>query len=247
VQSNEQLRCATERLCDDNHRKRVTWPLGELRPHLSWARLRLTVPASKLSTLAEQGDLAFREPLVITREGIVIDGYARLELARRQGRLTLPCIEYELTEEESLRWLLQRHRQSNGLNDFIRICLALELEPLFKEKARANQQAGGQNKGSSKLTEAERLDVRSKIASAAGVSVGNVTKVKQLMKTAHPKLEKSLRAEEISIHRAWQWCHLLAEKQLEELELYLSQRGTNKTISRMIRRHVAKRSAIPPN
>jgi len=36
-----------------------------------------------------------------------------------------------------------------------RILLALELEPWFKEKARSNLRAGGQNKGSSKLTEAE--------------------------------------------------------------------------------------------
>jgi hypothetical protein len=36
-----------------------------------------TAEIPKPSALAEQGDLAFREPLVITREGIVIDGYAR--------------------------------------------------------------------------------------------------------------------------------------------------------------------------
>jgi len=104
-----------------------------------------------------------REPLVITRDRIVIDGYARLELARRQGRMTLPCIEYELTEQEALHRLLQRLRQSNGPNAFSRILLALDLEPLLTDKARSNQQAGGQNKGSSKLAEAERLDVRKEI------------------------------------------------------------------------------------
>ena len=65
------------------------------------------------------------------------------------------CMEYELTERESLYWLLERHRRSSGLNDFIRILLALELEPWLKNKARLNQQIGGQDKGSSKLTEAE--------------------------------------------------------------------------------------------
>jgi len=75
------------------------------------------------------------------------------------------CMEYELTEPESLYWLLERHRRSNGLNDFIRILLALELEPWLKNKARLNQQIGGQDKGSSKLTEAETVDVRSEIPS----------------------------------------------------------------------------------
>src|SRR5205085_67717 len=98
--------------------------------------------------------------------------------ARLQGRATLPCVEYELTESEALHWLLQRHRRAYALNDFCRILLALDLEPWFKEKARSSQQAGGQDKGSSKLTKAERLDVRSEIAAAAGVSAGNVSKVK---------------------------------------------------------------------
>jgi hypothetical protein len=82
---------------------------------------------------------------VITRERIVIDGYARLELARLKGRLVLPCIEYELTEEAALRWLLQRHRRSNGMNDFCLILLALELESGSREKALSNQRLGGQN------------------------------------------------------------------------------------------------------
>ena len=180
----------------------VTCRLDDLRPHPSYVRHHLAVPASQLSALAERGDRAFLEPLMITEDRTILDGYARLELARRRGRATLPCIAYELTESEALHWLLQKHRRSNGLNDFSRILLALELEPWFKEKARSNQRAGGQNKGSSKLTEAGRLDVRSEIAAAAGVSVGNVTKVKQLTITAHSELLQALRSREISIHRA---------------------------------------------
>ena len=74
----------------------------------------------------------------------------------------------------------------------------MELEPWLKEKAQSNQRAGGQTKGSSKLTEAERIDVRSQIATAAGVSVGNVTKVKQLTTTAHSDIIKALRAKKLS-------------------------------------------------
>jgi hypothetical protein len=43
------------------------------------------------------------------------------------------------------------------------------------------------------LTEAGRLDVRNEIARIAGVSVGNVTKVKQLTTTAHLDILKALR------------------------------------------------------
>jgi hypothetical protein len=131
----------------------------------------------------------------------------------------------------------------NGFNSFGRIRLALDLEPFFKEKARSNQRAGGQNKGWSKLTEAESLEVRSEVASAAGVCTGNVTKVKQLMTNAHPDIIKALQSEELSIHRAWLWSRLSPEGQREELSQYRNTRGIRKTIRDLISRH---RSKTPP-
>jgi len=175
----------TERQLNDNRGRLVTCHPDELHPHPSYIRHNLAVHARQLSAVAELGDLAFREPLVITQDHIILDGFARWTLARLQGRSTLACIEYQMSEAEALQNILQRQRRSSSLNDFIRICLALELEPFLKSKGRAKQQAGGQNKGSSILTEAERFDVRKEIARIAGVSVGNVTKVKQLTTTAH--------------------------------------------------------------
>jgi hypothetical protein len=218
----------------------VTCRLDELHPHPSYIRHHLTVSAAQLSALAERGDQAFLEPLVITQDRTILDGYARLELARLQGRGTLPCIEYELTESEALHWLLQKHRRSNGLNAFSRILLALDLEAGFKEKARSNQQAGGQHKGSSKLTEAERLDVRREIAAAAGVCVGNVSKVKRVISTAHAELLQALSSGEVSIHWASLWWKESAARQREELRSYQSERGIKKTIRRLVSRHRRK-------
>jgi hypothetical protein len=229
---------------NDLHGELVTCRVDELHPHPSYVRHHLAVPASQLSALIARGNLAFREPLVITRDQTILDGYARFELARLQGRQTLPCIEYKLTETESLHWLLQMHRRSNGLNSFSRIVLALELEPGLKDKARLNQQAGGQNKGSSRLTEAERLDVRTEIADAAGVCVANVTKVKQLTMAAPSELLQGLRSGEISIHRAWQWSKLSAEKQTEELRLYRITKLIRRTNQNLISRHLTEPSPV---
>jgi hypothetical protein len=211
--------------------------LDDLRPHPSYIRHHLTVSTAQLSALANQGDLAFREPLVITRDCTILDGYARVELARLQGLRTLPCVEYELNEAEALHSLLQMHLRSSGLIAFTRIMLALDLEPWLREKARSHQQSGGQNKGSSKLTEAEKLDVRTQIAAAAGVSVGNVTKVKQLTANAPPELLQALRNREISIHRAWKWSKETRTKQREELMSFISQRGMKKIIRALVARH----------
>jgi len=185
---------------------------------------------------------------VITRDRTILDGYARLALARLHGRVTLPCIEYELTEAEALHWLLQMHLRSNGLNAFSRILLAVELEPWFKERARSNQRAGGQNKGSSKLTEAERLDVRSKIAAAAGVSVGNVSKVRQLTMTAQPELLQALRSGEIRIHRAWQWSKAASpDLQIDALRSHRANKGVNKAIRDLISRQETTNMPTAPD
>jgi hypothetical protein len=180
---------------------------------------------------------------MITQDRTILDGYARLELARLRGRATLVCVAYELTESEALHLLLQKHCRSNGLNDFTRIRLALDLEPGFKKQARLNQRAGGQYKGSSKLTEAECVDVRRDIAIAAGVSAGSVSKVKQLTVNARREVLDALRSGEIKIHRAWLWSKQLPEKQLAELRLYRENRATNKT-KRLISRHKPKSLSV---
>ena len=138
----------------------VSCSVGELRPHPSYTRHKLCVQAYKLAALADLGDLAFEYPLIITRDRFVIDGYGRWELAKQQARQTLPCLEHEVTEQHALKWLIQTHRPSQGLSDFIRIELALDLEPYFQEQALLNQQASGRSKGLSKLTEAERTNSR---------------------------------------------------------------------------------------
>ena len=76
--------------------------------------------ALKLSALADRGDRAFCEPISITRDGMVIDGYARWELAKRKDRRMLDCYEYDLSSEEALEELIRTHCASRGLTDFVR-------------------------------------------------------------------------------------------------------------------------------
>lgn len=225
----------------------ITCRLDELRPHPAYVRHHLAASTARLSALAERGDRAFLEPLVITQDRTILDGYARWELARRKRRATLLCLEYDLSDEDALRWLLLRHCRSNGLNDFCRILLALELESCFKEKGLSNQQAGGKNKGSSNLTEADRIDVRKKIAEAADVSVGNVTKVKQLIGTPHSELLEALRAGEVSIHWAWKLRTKPPERQQEALMTHRVEKGVNKAIRDLISRHEANSLPTAPD
>jgi hypothetical protein len=90
------------------------------------------------------------------------------------------------------------------------------------------------------LTEVKPLDVRSEIASLARASTGNVTKVAQLRKRAHPHVEQAVRTGEISIHKAWQWSHESPEKQIEKLRLRRIERGLKKKARVLVAQHQAK-------
>ena len=206
----------------------VCCPVAELRAHPSYARHKLSVDVSKLSALSERGDLAFCDPIVITHDRIVIDGYARLELAKRNGTPTLNCIERDVTPEEALEELIRAHCSSRGLTDFVRIELALDLEPYFREKARTNQEAGGKEKGSSKLTIAQPVDTRREVARVAGVSSGNVRKVKHILMGACLTLRQAARTREVSIHLADKWSHEPHARQQEYLRRRRIERGLKK-------------------
>ena len=115
--------------------------------------------------------------------------------------------------------------------------MALQLEPHWRARARQRQRQGGTGKLSSTLTKANAIDVRAKIARAAGVGAGNVTKVKQLLETATPAVRDALRRGEISIHRAWQWRKLRPSQQNEELDQYRSRKDIHPIIRHLLQKH----------
>jgi hypothetical protein len=175
-----------------------------LKPHPSLLKHDRSPTNERLLALEKLGEAIFEQPLLITQENLIVDGYARWRIARQKQRDTMLCQVCQLTEQEALQRILQTHRRPEWLNAFSRVHLALELEPWFREKARANQSAGGKDKVSSKLTEDRRLDCRKQIAALAGVCTGNVTKVKQILDSAGAQqLIAALRSGEIRVHRAW--------------------------------------------
>jgi hypothetical protein len=215
----------------------------DLRPHPSYVKHGLTTSASKLTALKARGELAFIEPLTVTRDGLIIDGYGRWTLARESKRPILHCIKYDLLEAEALEWLLQKHLRHNGLNDYSRIMLALDLEPELMEKARVNKQIGGQQKGWSNLTKAEQVHVRSAVAKAANVSAGNVTKVKQLNGTCVPEYKEALYRDEISIHWAWKLRDANSEEQLNALGHFRFEKGLMTEIQQLASRR--RKCSVP--
>jgi hypothetical protein len=218
----------------------VPWQVRDLKPHPSYAQLGVKIPASRLNELLELGEDAFIFPLFVTSTGIVIDGYARLEIARLQGRQTVMCVEFDIPEEEALRRLILCHRRLAGLPAFCRIRLALPLATSLKKKALQHQQDGGKNKGSSKLTEAQKIDVRKEIAAIVGISVGTLSHASEVLKNGDHEILEALRNGEIKIDRAWRWSKQSKVLQRESLRLYRRRRGMERIAQRLVARQLKK-------
>ena len=96
------------------------------------------------------------------------------------------------------------------------------------------------------MTEAEKVDVRAKIAEAAHLSVGTISKVNQLLMTATPELLQALRNGEVRIDRAWKWSQKSAEEQREALWRFQSERGIRKTIQNLLSPYRSKNPPTAP-
>jgi len=169
-----------------------------------------------------------REPILTTRSGILLAGFAEWHAAVCGGQPEIDCTEYALNDDQALQLILTLHRPRTAWNDFTRIELALEQERYFQSKAFANQSAGGKHKGLANLPKAELMDVREKIADLAGVSPRTVGNVKIILKKAHPSLVEVLHNSTITVNAALEICKLDRTKQVEELACFLMNKSNNK-------------------
>jgi hypothetical protein len=184
----------------------------------------------ELNDAARLKYLSVPEPILITTNGTILAGFGSWRLALLEGRQEINCIEYPLGEDDhALQFTLSHHQTQRGWNDFVRICLALKLELSSRQRARDNMRAGGKYKGSTNLSEADRIDVRQRVAKRAGTGTGNVSKVEAILRSAHPNVIAALQNGLFSIHRAWLWTKLPKLEQRMEFAGY-EQRRTQRKI-----------------
>lgn len=217
----------------------------QLRLHRAMDELGLPV-IDYLNNAALLKDQSMPDPILITTSGTILAGFGRWRSALFDGQLEIHCIEYSLRDDQALQFILRQHQPQRGWNAFIRIRLALKLEPHFQHRALDNMRAGGKYKGSANLPEAKHIDVRQEIARAAGAGVRNVSNVKTILHTAHPRLVEALAHGTLSIHRAILWCGRPKEQQLEQFTHSIWERTRNKVIRQAIARPKADNTSPDP-
>jgi hypothetical protein len=222
----------------------VVRPPQQLRLHRALEEVGWTGETSEFNEATRRCHPSVTDPILITTNGTLLAGFGRWRAAIFDGRFEINCIEYPLSEYESLHFILTHHQSRSWWNDFIRIRLALALELDYQQKAVENMRAGGKFKGLANLPEAQRIDVRKEIACAAGVGDRNVTNVKTILQRAHPILIGALKEGTLSINRAIQFCKLHRAEQLEQFIRYSEERATNRVIRRSMPQLKEKKASL---
>jgi hypothetical protein len=175
---------------------------------------------------------------LITTGGTILAGFGRWRKAALDGEHEIDCLEQPFSDDQALQFILSHHRPRHGWNDFVRIRLALKVgEPQLQQKGRDNMRVGGKYKGSTNLSEADRMDVCQEIAKIAGTGTVNVNKVKAILRTAHPNIIAALQNGLLTIHRAWLWCKLPKLQQLDEFACYEEERTERKILREFLPKH----------
>jgi hypothetical protein len=213
----------------------------ELRLHAALLDLGLISVEEELNEAVRLNSRILPDTILITTNGIILSGIGLWRLALIGGRTELDCIEYSLSDEESLQFILSHQKPRRGWNSFVRIRLALTLEAHFQQQALENMRAGGRYKGSANLPEAQFIDVRQRIADVAGVGARNVSKAKIILSAAHPRVIAAVGNDLLSIDAAMRFCKLPKTEQLNGLVRHLEDRETGKIIRRSV-----GRSTTPP-
>src|ERR1039458_1533635 len=107
----------------------------QLRLHHALEELGWTGAIDEFNDAARLTNPSVTEPILITTNGTILAGFGRWRSAVFDGRHAINCIEYPLSEDEALQFIISHHQPHRGWNAFIRILLALKLEPYFQKKA----------------------------------------------------------------------------------------------------------------
>jgi DNA modification methylase len=138
------------------------------------------------------------EPLVALKDGTVISGHRRLEVAKRLGLEKIPVRYLELDDIDQELFLVSFNRyRTKGVTELLK-----EIEVLYKHY--------GRNQG--KRTDLTSVNVdrgkttREKVAEMVGISTGNISKLLKI-KERMPLLLPEIDGGKLSINQAYLWCN----------------------------------------
>jgi DNA modification methylase len=159
-----------------------------------------------------------REPL-ITWNGILIDGHNRYRIAQEHD-MNYETLEKEFENINRVKeWMINNQFGRRNLSNYQRSVLALQLEDVFKEKAKENyiQNVGRPSKSEQISAPIKPIETRQEIAKVANVSHDTIAKVKKIEANATPEVKARLNTGTMSINEAYK--EIKKEEKIETLEI----------------------------
>jgi DNA modification methylase len=143
-----------------------------------------------------------RDPLVVWN-GYLVDGHNRYAIANKYS-LEFRTVNKEFKDgNEAKLWMINNQFGRRNLNAYQRGVLALELESVFRVKAKENQIRKPQSVPQISA-EQKPIETRQEIAKVANVSHDTIAKVKKIEAVATPEVKAQLSTGVISINQAYQ-------------------------------------------
>lgn len=151
----------------------------------------------------------FKGSPIIVWHDIIIDGHNRYEICKKHS------IPYEVKElefdskEEVIQWMIRAQLGRRNLTPLQRIKLVETYRPVYEKQAKENKSANGGNKKSESeksttpIKPKEKIDVRAKLASDAGVSTNTYSKGKKILDSNNTELIRQVENGEKTINKAF--------------------------------------------
>lgn len=147
-----------------------------------------------------------RDAIVVWNDTI-IDGHNRFAIAQKHGLEFRTESKQFDTEGDVKEWMIMHQFGRRNLSSYQRSVLALQLEDVFKAKAKENLVLSGENFGKGTQISAnpiiEKVETRKELAKVANVSHDTIAKVKVIQAVASPEVKAQLSTGEVSINQAY--------------------------------------------
>ena len=143
-----------------------------------------------------------RESILVWND-FIIDGHNRYEIAQKHNlQFEIKSKQFE-NEDEVKEWMILNQFGRRNLNNYQRSILALQLEEVFKAKAKEKElkRKTTSQKSDESMTE---ISTKKELGKIANVSHDTIAKVKAIREKAPEQIKEKLQTGEVSINQAYQ-------------------------------------------
>lgn len=142
--------------------------------------------------------------------GYVVDGHNRYKICKEHNinDYVVGTLAYE-TKEEVMEWMLDIQLGRRNLSPIQRISITEKYRPIYEKQARENQSANGGDKKSQSvnlptpINPKDKIDVREKLASVAGVSGKTYSMGKKILDSDNEEIKTAVLSGEMSINAGY--------------------------------------------